>query len=89
MIQLVNIQEMAKNYPDNFVAPNENELDAVKVGDSVKLCINNKEKLWVAVQAINNGNFKGKIDNHPIVIDDVSYGDSVMFKKENIYLIFN
>ena len=89
MIQLIDAQAMAKAHPETFEAPNTKELADVKVGDSVKICINNLEKLWVAVTSINGGQLKGKIDNHPVVLDDVSFGDAIMFKKENIYTIFN
>jgi len=89
MIQLVDAQQMAKTYPDSFKAPAQEELDSVKVGDCVKICINNKERLWVEVTAIGGGQLKGRIDNHPVEIDDVTFGDSILFKKENIYNIFN
>jgi uncharacterized protein YegJ (DUF2314 family) len=89
MIQLVDAQQMAKAYPNSFEVPDQKELDLVKVGDSVKICINNKERLWIEVTEINGGQLKGKIDNCPIVIDDVAFGDSISFRKENIYSIFN
>jgi len=89
MIQLVDAQQMAKTYPDTFEAPDQQELDRVKVGDSVKICINNKERVWVEVTEIGGGQLKGKIDNCPIVIDDVAFGDAISFKKENIYSVFN
>lgn len=89
MIQLVDAQQMAKAYPGTFEAPDQKELDLVKVGDSVKICINNKERLWIEVTEINGGQLKGKIDNCPIVIEDVNFGDFISFRKENIYSIFN
>lgn len=89
MIQLVDAQQMAKTYPKTFSAPDMQDLDGVKVGDSVKICVNNKERLWVQVTEILGSNLKGTIDNNPIVIDDVNYGDVINFKKENIYDIFN
>lgn len=89
MIQLVDAQAMAVANPTTFEAPDKKELDEVKVGDSVKICINNQERLWVEVTEINGGHLKGKIDNCPIVIDDVAFGDAISFRKENIYNIFN
>ena len=89
MIQLVDAQAMAKANPTTFEAPVQSELDQVKIGDSVKICINNIERLWVEVTEINGGQLKGKIDNCPVVIDDVSFGDPLNFRKENIYAIFN
>jgi len=89
MIQLVNAQEMAKAHPETFDAPDKEELSNVKVGSSVKVCINNEERLWVEVTSIDCGQLKGKIDNCPVVIDDVKFGDSILFREENIYDIFN
>lgn len=89
MIQLVDAQQMAKTYPNTFSAPDIEELDRVKVGDSVKVCVNNKERLWVKVTEIFGSKLRGTIDNSPIVIDDVNYGDFLNFKKENIYDILN
>ena len=89
MIQLVNAQEMAKTYPDTFEAPAKEELADIKVGDSVKICINNKERLWVSITEIVGCQLKGTIDNSPITIDDVSFGDTILLKEENIYSVLN
>jgi len=89
MIQLVNAQEMAKAHPETFSAPDTEELGNVKIGSSVKVCINDQERLWVEVTAIDGGQLKGKIDNCPVVINDVQFGDLISFRKENIYDIFN
>jgi len=88
MIQLVNAQEMAKAHPDTFSAPDKDELNHIKVGSSVKVCVNNKERLWVEVTSIDGGQLKGKIDNCPVVINEVAFGDAISFRKENIYDIF-
>jgi len=89
MIQLVDAQQMAKTYPDTFHAPNNEELGNVKIGSSVKVCVNDEERLWVEVTSIDGGQLKGKIDNCPVVIDDIKFGDLISFRKENIYDIFN
>jgi len=86
----VNAQQMAINYPDNFEVPDMEALSKIKIGDSVKVCVNGAERLWVEVTEIQDGDLlKGKIDNCPIIIDDISFGDLLSFKKENIYNIFN
>jgi len=87
-MQLVDAQAMARKYPKTFEAPDEKELKEVKVGDSVKVCINNKERLWVEVTEIDGGDLKGRIDNHPIFEDSIDFGSAIQFKKENIYAIF-
>jgi len=90
MIQLVNAQAMAQAHPETFSAPNKEELSKVVVGDCVKICIDNKERLWVEVTEIKGGGvLKGRIDNVPVLVEGISFGDSLLFKEENIYDIFN
>jgi len=64
--------------------PTEQELNSIQIGDSVKLLINDKERMWVEVTEIKGGILKGKIDTVPYVITEVHFGDIVPFKKENI-----
>jgi len=89
MIRLINIQQMAKEYPNSFKAPQDSELEKLKVGSSVKVCVDNKEKVWVEITSIKDSSLKGKIDVHPISLDHISYGDNISFKKENIYSVLN
>ncbi len=68
------------------------EIETLKIGDSVKINVNNKEKVWVEVTEINNSfpkgkEFKGRIDVNPYFLDNVSFGDSVNFQSENILAI--
>ena len=63
----------------------EQSLNELKVGDSVKLNVNNKEKLWVQITEITGSTLKGKIDSLPCEITDVNFGDTLSFAKENIF----
>lgn len=56
----------------------------IKVGSSVKIKIENKEKIWVEVKEISGGKYKGKIDQHPRILENTSFGDEIEFSKENI-----
>ncbi len=89
MINLSDVQELSKSNPKTFEAPKESELEKIKVGDSVKVCINNKERLWVHVTEVCGNNLKGTIDNCPITLEEVSFGDLISFRKENVYSVFN
>jgi len=65
------------------------EISTLKIGDSVKININNKEKVWVEITEINNstlkGNeFKGKLDVNPYFLNDIKFGDTIKFQSENI-----
>lgn len=59
-------------------------MSEIKIGNSVKLNINNQEKVWVEVREINGGTYKGKIDQHPRIIETISFGDDIEFTNENI-----
>ena len=83
----VNAQEMAKKHPDTFEAPTKEDLDAVKVGDSVKVCANQKERFWVTVTEVNNDDVIGTVDNDLVSVE-LAYDETIKFKKENIYSIY-
>jgi uncharacterized protein YegJ (DUF2314 family) len=61
----------------------------LKIGSSVKLNLNNLEKIWVEVTEIEGSNIKGKVDENPIKLEDVYFGDEVNFNLENIIEILN
>jgi uncharacterized protein YegJ (DUF2314 family) len=56
----------------------------VKIGSSVKVNLENKEKIWIEVKEISGGKYKGKIDQHPRIIDNLIFGDEVEFNFDNI-----
>ena len=65
----------------------ETDLEKLKIGDSVKLTICNKditEKMWVQVTEILGGKLKGKIDCVPCDVEEVNFGDSISFVKEDV-----
>lgn len=86
-MKLVNAQEMAKKYPETFEAPTQEDLNLVNVGDFVKLCFNDRERMWVQVTYRNGDKLKGTLANDPILIKDLKYGDLIDFKLENIYTL--
>jgi len=86
-ITFVDAQEMMKNHPDTFEAPTKNELDNLKVDDSVKVCVENKERFWVTVKEINGDQIKGEVDNQLIEIN-LELGEEIEFEKRHIYSIW-
>lgn len=60
----------------------------IEIGDSVKVFLDAKEKLWLEVTEVNNSLekklFKGKIDVDPYVLDKVKFGDVINFEQENV-----
>lgn len=61
-IVFIDAQAMRLSFLQSFEAPNKEKLDALAVGDFVKICTNN-ERFWVEVTDINNSIVTGRIDN--------------------------
>jgi hypothetical protein len=92
-IKFVNAQEMAKNNPSTFGAPSIEELNQLKIGDSVKVC-DGSERFWVTVGNIEISKdapfcsiITGDVDND-LFGDELSLGDEIQFKFYNVYNIF-
>ena len=79
--------EMAVKHPDTFQAPSFQETDNLKVGDNVKLCFNNRERMWVEItELMDYQRFKGVLRNTPIFVD-LMYGEEVEFEAQHIYAV--
>jgi hypothetical protein len=61
----------------------------LKIGSSVKLNLNNLENIWVEITDIQGSQLKGKVDENPIKLADVNFGDIVPFNIENIIEVLN
>lgn len=93
MHKFTNAQAMHKKHPDTFEAPTKEELDALKVGNIVKVSHHN-ERFWVTITAIDKDIITidkdiitGKVDNVLIRPQPFKYGDIIKFKKHHIYSI--
>jgi hypothetical protein len=86
----VDAQEMHRTHPKTFEVPTDEELNALKKGDEVKVCANNKERFWVIITSIDGDKITGTVDNELIDAGGhgLNYGDSITFEKKNIYSIF-
>jgi uncharacterized protein YegJ (DUF2314 family) len=56
----------------------------IKIGTSVKLNFQNTEKIWVEVKEISGKTLKGKIDQHPRILENIFFGDEIEFNSDNI-----
>ena len=65
----------------------ETSKESLEIGDSVKVLINNEEKMWVEITEISGGQFKGHIDENPCKLEGVQFKDPISFKRENIYQV--
>lgn len=82
----VNAYVMSLKYPQSFEAPTKEELDNLKIGDTVKVC-RNGERYWVTITNIEGDTIYADLDNFLIFPDDES--ENPVFKKHNIFQIYD
>lgn len=84
---------MRIKYPDTFEAPIKEDLDNLKIGDFVKVCIRipnrvgempKSERFWVEITEIKEDVITGKVSNDLIYLD-LSHQETISFVKNNIY----
>lgn len=85
-IKLVNAEEIHKQYPKSFEIPDKEDLDDLKIGDSVKVNKEPGERFWVEIVDIKPDYYLGEVDNE-IITGDIEYGDIIKFQRKNIYSI--
>ena len=81
----VNAREMSQKNPNSFSHPSKDELNQIKAKDSVKICVG-KERFWVEVEKVEDSLITGTIDNN-LLQDELEFGQSIQFHKDNIYNI--
>ena len=87
---LEDAQEMHERYPETFEIPSELEILKLQVGDNVKLCFNNEERMWVEIIQIESKDcIIGALNNDPVRIDGIRYGSIIEFSHRNIYSILH
>jgi len=85
-IAFVDAQAMSMNYSKTFEAPNKEDLDSIKIGDFVKICVND-ERFWVKVTDIKDDVITGQVDNDLVLNDKIKYNDTIDFPKKCIFAI--
>ena len=83
-----NAQELKLENPGLSDAPSEEELADLSVGDNVKVCINDLERVWAEVIEINGNEVTATLESSPVLVD-LEYGDEIDFKKHDIYSIWH
>lgn len=88
MYALLDAKERNKKYPDTFHIPSNDDLSYLRSGDYAKLCFeeegNAPERMWVKVMSVSGDNFQGMLDNEPIGLETIKYGDIVLFNSRHI-----
>lgn len=80
-----NAVKLAAKYPNTFQLPNASMLSKIKVGDNVKVCLNN-ERFWCLVKGIDfeKETLVASVDNI-LQMNELKLGDIVYLKFNNIY----
>ncbi len=80
--------ERNRAHPDSFWIPNDDQKAAIGPGSVVKLMFDMRdgwgERMWVTVVGLKRGRFIGTLDNQPVGIPRLDYGDRVKFKFEHV-----
>jgi hypothetical protein len=79
----VDAQEMARAYPQSFQAPSPLDLHDIKVGDSIKVCLNN-ERFWLSVIQVQGDRILGKVTND-LLFNDLRYGSQIVVEKRHVH----
>ena len=82
-IEFVNAQAMHSLHPGTFDVPTAGDLQALRVGNWVKVCVNN-ERFWCVVTDISEGIITGRVDNN-LLQDGLQCGDVIQFPTDCIY----
>lgn len=93
---LADAQLMAIMHPETFEVPTHEELKAITVGDSVKVCATfNKtrqttgERFWVDVTSVDGDIITGEVNNDLLFTDvhSLSCGDTIQCHIHHVYSI--
>ena len=81
-------QQIHIESPDTFYAPPHHELDELKEGSIVKICVE-RERFWTIIKEIDGDKIKAEVNNHLIGSDEhnIYFEDIVSFEKRHIYQI--
>lgn len=77
-----------QDFPDSFWIPSDEEKEAIRPGDRVKLLFELRdgwgERMWVDVMAVRRGHLVGTLFSQPAGIPRLCSGDLIRFKPEHV-----
>lgn len=82
-IDFIDAQQMKQTHPDTFEVPDQNDLRALKVGDTVKVCAF-RERFWAEITAIEGDKITARVDNI-LLTTFLKYKDMIEFEPRHIY----
>jgi len=88
---LINVARVAAEHPVTFCIPDRQELDAIEIGQNVKLFFSSRipsfpvERMWVKIIDIGPTYITGVLQNDPITFAlSLHHGSILTFKKYHI-----
>ena len=87
---LTDAQKMHKDNSDSFWFLSDKEINNLAIGDFVKVCINNSERVWLKIVDIDfkkptfEKTFSGTLSNSPVTIP-LEQDSLVYFMANHIY----
>jgi transcription antitermination factor NusG len=87
---LSNAQEMGRIHPDTFTAqPSLEQLDGLKEGDVVKICVNNPgERFWCIINSIKGETITAEVNNTLVGLP-WPVGMKLRFHRDCIYQLWD
>ena len=95
---LENAIEQNKLFPRTFLVPSLDELKSLKAGTLVNIIFVfekelkngcNAERIWVEITDIQDGKFRGVLDNDPYFLKSIKRGDKITFETSNIASVYS
>lgn len=85
-VEFNDAQQMAVDHPETFFVPAQAVLDAIAVGDTVKVC-DGQERFWTRVTAVDaeTGVITAEVNNKLIGDQPYNLGDLVTYSKQHVY----
>ena len=87
---LVDAQDMHRQYPKRFWYASEKQLDSLRIGDAVKVCIDDCERVWLTIvdmdfnKPVMERKFTGTMGNQGIFVKP-NMNDLIEFEARHIY----
>ena len=88
---LLDAQAMGKKYPETFFVPSAEDMDALKVGDAVKVGVDG-ERFWcILVRRAEDGDWVGKVANDLVLTSEhgIARDDLLKFSAKHLHDIDN
>jgi len=87
--QLLDGEKINGENPDTYFIPMLEDRQNLNVQDYAQVTFNGDlpERMWIKINKIIENGYQGILDNNPIGLKNVKYGDMIIFNYSNIIKI--